>query len=420
MKQEETKAAINANYFTAPQILNQFICGLCSSILQHVRPLHLGTLQEAVTHARDFESAESKANYTHAINLVMNGSSELDSKLKQFSDSINQKLERYLANNCAIYQPPQQRNNPGNTNQQIADFIATIHNWEINIKTRSQISDSESLPKSSPISNHLPAHNAAANLLTTSISTSNLSAATTNNLSTATTSHLSAITPPQNSVNMTSGHFRPRITQNWKSAMVVHQLIPSSSNPPSGSCSWNSDISAIQNPNSQNYLSLLVISEDATSDNSETNQQATLTSNIPPATVTNNKSLAAIFPFELKKPFPLLLFNGAVLKEKSITVMYTDVKVDGHPIKFILDSGSAGSIITKQLMNQLGCRVDQTASTKIITADNATKMPIGEINDFPIEVNGIITLIKVLVMEATQYQALVGNDWLVKTNTVLN
>ncbi|KAG9293988.1 hypothetical protein G9A89_019326 [Geosiphon pyriformis] len=81
--------AIDANYFTAPQILNQFICGLHSSILQHVCPLHLGTLQEAVTCTRDFEFAESKANHVHTMNLVMNGSSELDSKLKQFSDSIN-------------------------------------------------------------------------------------------------------------------------------------------------------------------------------------------------------------------------------------------------------------------------------------------------------------------------------------------
>ncbi|KAG9288291.1 hypothetical protein G9A89_021322 [Geosiphon pyriformis] len=35
---------INANYFTAPQILNQFIRGLHSSILQHVHLLHPGTL----------------------------------------------------------------------------------------------------------------------------------------------------------------------------------------------------------------------------------------------------------------------------------------------------------------------------------------------------------------------------------------
>ncbi|KAG9295185.1 hypothetical protein G9A89_006166 [Geosiphon pyriformis] len=83
--------AIDANYFTAPQILNQFIHGLCSSILQHVRPLYPNTLQNAVT----------------PINLVMNGSSELDSKLEKFSESINKRLEEYLADNHTIYQPPQ-------------------------------------------------------------------------------------------------------------------------------------------------------------------------------------------------------------------------------------------------------------------------------------------------------------------------
>ncbi|KAG9285840.1 hypothetical protein G9A89_013265 [Geosiphon pyriformis] len=77
--------AIQADYFTVPQILNQFIRGLCSSILQ------------------DFKAAELEANHTQAVNLVMNRSSNLDSKLKQFSDTINQKLEGYLADNCAIY-----------------------------------------------------------------------------------------------------------------------------------------------------------------------------------------------------------------------------------------------------------------------------------------------------------------------------
>ncbi|KAG9300316.1 hypothetical protein G9A89_011389 [Geosiphon pyriformis] len=100
--------AIDANYFTAPQILNQFICGLCSSILQHVHLLHLDTFQDAVTHARDFESAESKANHAQAINLVINRSFELDSKLEKFSEIINQKIEGYLVNNNqAIYQLPQ-------------------------------------------------------------------------------------------------------------------------------------------------------------------------------------------------------------------------------------------------------------------------------------------------------------------------
>ncbi|KAG9288564.1 hypothetical protein G9A89_003439 [Geosiphon pyriformis] len=101
------------------------------------------------------------------------------------------------------------------------------------------------------------------------------------------------------------------------------------------------------------------------------------------ATISSDEFLAAIFPFELEKNTPILLFSGAALEKKPITAMYTDARVDGHPIKLILD----------------------TASTRIITADEATKTLIGEINEFSFEVNDIVTSIKVLVMEATQYQA---------------
>ncbi|KAG9293897.1 hypothetical protein G9A89_019235 [Geosiphon pyriformis] len=87
------------------------------------------------------------------------------------------------------------------------------------------------------------------------------------------------------------------------------------------------------------------------------------------ATITKNKLLNAIFPFELKKLSIIPLFSGATLEEKLIITMYTDAKVNGHFIKQILDSGSAGNIITKQLMNQLGYQVDHTASARIITTN---------------------------------------------------
>ncbi|KAG9295561.1 hypothetical protein G9A89_003864 [Geosiphon pyriformis] len=127
------------------------------------------------------------------------------------------------------------------------------------------------------------------------------------------------------------------------------------------------------------------------------------------ATITKNESLNTIFPFELEESSTMPLFSRAVLEKKPITVMYIDAKVNGHFIKLILNSGLAGSIITKQLMDQLGHQVDHAASARIITADEATKTPIGEIDDFLFEVNGIIIPIKVLVIKATQYQALTTN-----------
>ncbi|KAG9305896.1 hypothetical protein G9A89_016548 [Geosiphon pyriformis] len=66
--------------------------------------------------------------------------------------------------------------------------------------------------------------------------------------------------------------------------------------------------------------------------------------------------------------------------------MYMDAKIDGQFIKLILDNGSAGSIITRQLIDQLG---HQT--------------PIGEIDALPIEVNGIIVLIKLQLNQNGQY-----------------
>ncbi|KAG9284589.1 hypothetical protein G9A89_004631 [Geosiphon pyriformis] len=87
--------------------------------------------------------------------------------------------------------------------------------------------------------------------------------------------------------------------------------------------------------------------------NQESNQNKSLTSNILPATITNDKSLAAIFPFEFEESSQIPLFSRATLEEKPITAMYTDVKVNGQVIKLILNSGLAGSIITRQLMDQL-------------------------------------------------------------------
>ncbi|KAG9284383.1 hypothetical protein G9A89_023640 [Geosiphon pyriformis] len=160
--------------------------------------------------------------------------------------------------------------------------------------------------------------------------------------------------------------------------------------------------------------------KDISPNNTKLNQNKLLISNIPPATITNDKLLAAIFPFKFKELLSMLLFSRAALKEKPITTIYTNAKVDGHFIKLILNSESVGSIITQQLMDQLDCQVNHAASARIITANRATKTPIGEIDDLSIEINGIIIPIKVLVMEVTQYQALVGNNWLSKTNTMLN
>ncbi|KAG9293429.1 hypothetical protein G9A89_009153 [Geosiphon pyriformis] len=142
---------------------------------------------------------------------------------------------------------------------------------------------------------------------------------------------------------------------------------------------------------------------------------------IPPAQIAQNANLSDIFPFEFEaNESPFLLSNAAVNDQKAITAMYTEATVKEKPICLILDSGSAGSIITYQLMQQLKQNVDRPAQTVIVTADNIKKTPVREIDDFSFSINGITIPVKVLVMDVPQYQVLVGNDWLLKANANLN
>ncbi|KAG9297724.1 hypothetical protein G9A89_011239 [Geosiphon pyriformis] len=106
-------------------------------------------------------------------------------------------------------------------------------------------------------------------------------------------------------------------------------------------------------------------------------------SNILPATITENTTLAAIFFFNINNLNTHSFFSGAAInQDKPIMALYINAK--------------------------------------IITVDRNTKTPIGKIDNFLFEINGIQISTKVLIIEATQYQALVGNNWLSKANATFN
>ncbi|KAG9287377.1 hypothetical protein G9A89_023749 [Geosiphon pyriformis] len=149
------------------------------------------------------------------------------------------------------------------------------------------------------------------------------------------------------------------------------------------------------------------LSEDRAAAQQQQNSSYTSTT-IPPARIAENANLSDIFSFEFEANKSLfLLSNAAANEQKAIMAMYTEAEVKGKTIRLILDSGSAGSIITYQLMQQLKRNVDRPAQTVIITANDMKKTPVGEIDNFPFTLNGITIPIKVLVIDAPQYQALV-------------
>ncbi|KAG9284262.1 hypothetical protein G9A89_002072 [Geosiphon pyriformis] len=162
------------------------------------------------------------------------------------------------------------------------------------------------------------------------------------------------------------------------------------------------------------------LSEDRAAAQQQQNSSYTPTT-IPPARIAKNANLSDIFPFEFEaNESSFLLSNAAANEQKAIMVMYTEAEVKGKTICLILDSGSAESIITYQLMQQLKRNVDRPAQTVIVTANGMKKTPVGEIDNFLFTLDRINIPVKVLVMNAPQYQALVENDWLQKANANLN
>ncbi|KAG9306882.1 hypothetical protein G9A89_002551 [Geosiphon pyriformis] len=268
---------------------------------------------------------------------------------------------------------------------------------------RSPVPNSKSVPKSKPT--RLPTSDTVISLSVFSISTSDLSAAATSNISTTATNNLSTSTDPNTTPKLTTQQ-NPKTKNNSTELEISNGSL--STNPQFFTATiWITPAEFGYQSTPEPEFPELFKSPAFT-------QKQPFTSNIPPATITEDKSLAAIFLFEFEETAATPLFSGAALKAKPITAMYTDAKVEGQSIKLILDSSSAGSIITRQIMDQLDHQVDRAASARIITADRVTKTPIGEIDNFPFEVNGIITPIKVLGQHihvpAMSYQVLWADE----------
>ncbi|KAG9286529.1 hypothetical protein G9A89_014695 [Geosiphon pyriformis] len=102
-KKAITANAIERDYYTTAQVLNQFIKKLQSSILRSIRSCHPTSLQDILTLTHNFESAEQEVNHTQAINLAINGTSDINAKITQLSEKLTQKIEGFLAGTTGTY-----------------------------------------------------------------------------------------------------------------------------------------------------------------------------------------------------------------------------------------------------------------------------------------------------------------------------
>ncbi|KAG9288315.1 hypothetical protein G9A89_021346 [Geosiphon pyriformis] len=322
--------AIKQGYYTDPQILNQFIRGLKSSILGRVCPAHPNFLPEAIMLTRALESAEKEANHSQMVNMVMeeNKTETLKKRVMQLGEELSKKIEKEI---------------PTNHSKDAARksaIVEIIGHCAKNLEQKCAPAIFANINQYMLISHQYftTYQNQGAYQQQSMIANPNW--------------HLEAQNQPMWNQNQTNSNY-----QNYQQTYL-------------------------------NILKNLIIgNNDSRNINRTKNSSNKLSQTIPPAVATKNSSLAAIFLFELEENEAM--FSGAALDKKClITAIYTETTVNNTPIKLILDSGSTRSIIMFQLVNQLGFKVDHATTSQIITADGSIKLSHALVrNDWLIKAN---------------------------------
>ncbi|CAH1770388.1 15299_t:CDS:1, partial [Entrophospora sp. SA101] len=98
-----------------------------------------------------------------------------------------------------------------------------------------------------------------------------------------------------------------------------------------------------------------------------------------------------------------------------------DAEIWGTKVKAIVDTGSSGSIISKQCLDQLKRKIEESSNVSLIGINGQKHRPLGIVrnvhvtlyNKHPIEVTMQVT-------EATNYELILGVDWLRAINRVIS
>ena len=99
---------------------------------------------------------------------------------------------------------------------------------------------------------------------------------------------------------------------------------------------------------------------------------------------------------------------------KAVEAVYCSATVDNKPIYLILDSGSAGSVMSKAFLQQLGRKIESASMITMINIQGGRSRPLGWVTNIPLQLDNVEIPISVDITESTDYYIVAGNDWLSK------
>ena len=106
--------------------------------------------------------------------------------------------------------------------------------------------------------------------------------------------------------------------------------------------------------------------------------------------------------------------------QKAVDALYCDAYLDGQHFYLIVDTGSTGSLISKQFLDKLGRTIDTPSFVNMVNINNKKKRSLRKVKNLPINIKGTVIPIDVDVSESPNYAVLVRNDWLTKTKGTID
>jgi hypothetical protein len=102
------------------------------------------------------------------------------------------------------------------------------------------------------------------------------------------------------------------------------------------------------------------------------------------------------------------------------TALYCNATIKNIEFPLIVDSGSAGSIISLNLLKELDMEITHASKTLMVNVNGERRRPLGAVNDIPLKIEGHMIPMSAIVTEADSYSAIVGNDWLRKSKALID
>ncbi|KAG9306243.1 hypothetical protein G9A89_016147 [Geosiphon pyriformis] len=331
-------------YYSNAQILDQFIAELKDKLIKKVYPHASKNLATVIQQAKNYEMAMEEANHTKFVNLAIGEtSSAAEEKIDQLTKKRNN--QHYPSPQQSYYQLPSPAYYP----------------------PRPQYQNNYYQPAPQPIQQQYQQ---------------------------PPTQHYQVPARKLITQNQFTSQNRYQVNNNRISSN--NQLVPQNSTQPRPN-HYHTQLSYLTMSEEQDFHYTTLSEGRIVAQQQNSSHNHTI---IPPARIAENTNLSNIFLFEFKaNESSFLLSNAAANEQKAITAMYTEAEVEGKTIRLILNSGSTGSIITYQLMQQLKRNVNRPAQTIIVTADSMKKIPVGEIDNFLFTLDVITISVKVLVID---------------------